>query len=181
MRLITLALVLLAGLAPAFAQKPVDYFKKGITPPYPLTGTLKVTTSQDDHFSSTVNGTTYTFHCSSTENAVDCTDGPGVYRELLLADGSSIYIGGSDIDDPWLLADIKGSFDDPLSFSNSSKEAFHLRWKSLDQNRTGIVCVQAPGTESIPDGKERKKYSKTHHMEYCYFAIRQSEPRNQRL
>lgn len=170
----------------ATAQKPIDYFKKGITPPYPLKGVIRVKMSHDDyHFSSTVDGTTYSFHCSTSEHDVTCSDGSEISTYIYLPDGTSMYIGQKDNgNDPWLLADIKGTFKDPLH-NNPGDATFNLRWREFDSNlKTGVLCVQAPGTESIPEGRERKEYAKHHHMEYCYFAILNNgplEPASERL
>jgi len=150
------------------------YFGAGITPPYPLSGVLRVTFSKDDHFNYTdKGGQTYSFHCSTGENSVDCAEGSGLYYNLDLTDGHSIFVGRSqwEEEDPmnWRLSGGDALFDVPRDVAKAGF-TFHLRWKETDLGGR-LLCVQEPGTESIPDGKPRKDYAKDHRMESCYFAI----------
>jgi hypothetical protein len=150
------------------------YFGAGITPPYPFSGVLKVTMSKDDHFSYTDKDVkTSSFHCSTGQNSVDCAEGSGLYYDLILPDGRSIYVGRSQWldEDPlsWLSSGGDALFDVPREAVEAG-HIFHFRWKDTAlANR--LLCVQEPGTETIPDGKPRKEYARHHRMESCYFAV----------
>lgn len=151
------------------------YFGAGIVPEYPLTGVLKITRLGDYHASYTdADGHTISFHCTSDEYDTDCYDGPGLSFELDEPDGSSISVSRTPwIDqDPlqWMLSSGDALFEKSLQDAKSGR-IFHFRWKDAPSGGSiKLLCVPIAGTESIPDGKARKEYAKSHRMESCYFA-----------
>jgi len=150
------------------------YFGAGISPAYPYAATLRITLSKDDHFSSTNgNGDTTNFHCSTTSTSVDCAEGTGLYHDLVLESGGSIFVGSQSFEgDPlgWMIPETPVPYDFSLDNAKNG-HVFHFRWKESPSALGRVLCIQVAGTESIPDGKEKKKYAKHHRMESCYFAI----------
>jgi hypothetical protein len=149
------------------------YFGAGVVPPYPLSGRLIVSMSKDQHYSYTnSDGQTSSFHCSSDSTGTECQDGGGLYYYLVMPDDSSIYVSpGREYDGDLplgrTLAFSNALLDIPTTERNN--RVFHFRW--VDSPIAGrVLCVQVPGAESIPNGKELKEYVKRHRMETCYFA-----------
>jgi hypothetical protein len=170
-------LLLLAG--SAFGQKTdwEKYFKPGISPGYPLTGTLTGVTFGDYHASYTdADGNTSRWTCSTTTNSVDCSDGPGASFYLVEPDGTSLMVGKPDVYseppnwrmDPEVDA-ILGHYD----VRSRAPQIFHFRVRYLIVGKMTVpqVCVPVPGTEALPEGKMRKEWAKKHRMEDCYFTV----------
>jgi hypothetical protein len=155
------------------------YYGAGIAPAYPHTATLKSIVSNDAHSSFTdSNGRTTSVHCDDDGN---CYEGTGVYHYLVLEDGRQLFVELVPHDE-LLSGHVAKLPTRNVLLENVDREiTFHVRLLEsgfADGRIEYWACIQVPGTESIPDGKQKRQLARQQALETCYDISRADLMRN---